>query len=68
MSMPAVESASEALEVLEGAEPVMLIVMPGMLEAMLDISIDSILNNFFLVFEIVFGFQGQELDRTEELE
>lgn len=48
MSMPAVERALAALEVLEGAEPVIDMVMPGMLEAMLDMSIDAIdafLNN-----------------------
>ena len=41
MSIPAVESASDELVVLEGAEPVIDIVMPGMFETMLDISIDA---------------------------
>jgi hypothetical protein len=58
--MPAVESASEALVVLEGAEPVIDIVMPAMLEAMLDISIDSILDSAFLVLENVFSVQENE--------
>ena len=41
MSIPAVESPSGELVVLEGAEPVIDIVMPGMFETMLDISIDA---------------------------
>jgi hypothetical protein len=48
MLRPAVESGSEMIVVLEGADPV--IVMPGMFEAMLDMAILMFL--FYLIEEL----------------
>jgi hypothetical protein len=42
MFTPAVESAPDSLIVLEGAETVIDIVMPGMFKAMLDMSIKTL--------------------------